>query len=62
MNSPAKPTTKEGLEAYREMAKASGMNTKDMLSYIGKKAHMPRSSEGEKKKQDARLEKLQSSE
>jgi hypothetical protein len=62
MKSPANPTTKEGLEAYRELKKASGMETKEMLEYIGRKAHMPRSSDGEKKKQESRLEKLQPSE
>lgn len=62
INSPASPITKEGLEAYREMKKASGMGTSEMLSYIGRKAHMPRSADGDKKKQDERLEKLQSSE
>ena len=62
MNSPANPATKKGLEAFREMKKASGMNTRDMLEYIGKKAHAPRPVEGDKKKQEARLEKLQPSE
>ena len=62
IHSPASPITKEGLEAYREMKKASGMGTMEMLNYIGRKAHMPRSADGEKKKQEERLEKLQSSE
>lgn len=61
MKSPANPTTKEGLEAYREMKKASGMNTQEMLEYIGRKAHMPRSADNDKKKQEERLEKLQPS-
>ena len=59
MNSPAAPTTKEGLEAFREMSRASGMNTNDMLKYIGKRSHLPRQVESDKKKQEERLEKLQ---
>lgn len=59
MNSPAKPTTKEGLEAYREMAKASGMTTNEMLKYIGKRSHFPRQIDTDKAKQDERLENLQ---
>lgn len=62
MNSPVNPTTKEGLEAFREMKKAAGMQTKEMLDYIGRKSHFPRQVEADKKKQDSRLENLQPSE
>lgn len=58
MNSPANPMTKEGLEAFREMKKASGMNTTEMFNYIGRKSRFPRGVDADKKKQEARLEKL----
>lgn len=59
LNSPANPTTPDGLKAYREMKKASGMNSHEMFQYIGRKAHMPRQVEADKKKQEERLEKLE---
>ena len=59
MNSPACPTTKEGLEAFREMSKASGMNTNEMLKYIGKRSHLPKQVDSDKQKQEHRLENLQ---
>ena len=58
IQSPANPTTKEGLEAFREMKKASGMSTNEMIGYIGKKSHFPRQVDNDKKKQETRLEKL----
>ena len=58
-NSPAFPATAEGLAAFREMQKASGMNTGDMLKYIGKRSHFPRQVDNDKVKQEQRLEKLE---
>lgn len=58
MNSPANPNTKEGLEAFRAMRKASGMDTQEMLKYIGKKSSLPRQQSEDNAKQEQRLEKL----
>lgn len=60
MESPANPLTSEGLTAFREMKKAAGMDTHDMIQYIGKKSNMPsqkRKTEDEQK-QESRLQKL----
>jgi len=53
MKSPASPMTQEGLKAFKEMKKASGLTTDDMLTYIGKKSRMPK--EDDKAKQEQRL-------
>ena len=58
INSPANPMTKEGLEAFRAMKKASGMDTHEMIKYIGHKSSLPRKQNEEKSKQEERLEKL----
>ena len=62
MNSPANPNTKEGLEAFRAMKKASGLDTQEMLKYIGRKSGLPRKASEDKAKQEQRLEKLNPSE
>ena len=60
MESPANPLTPEGLSAFREMKKAAGMDTHDMIQYIGKKSSVPRKKSEEQEKQDSRLQKLNS--
>ena len=59
MKSPASPTTQEGLKAFKEMKKASGLSTQAMLEYIGKKSRMPKKND-EKQKQETRLDILNS--
>lgn len=58
INSPANPMTKDGLEAFRAMKQAAGMNTDEMIKYIGNKSSLPRKQSEDKAKQEQRLEKL----
>ena len=57
LKSKASPTTPEGLKAFREIQKASGLSTTEIVKHIGRKSKLPK--EDEKKKQDARLEILE---
>lgn len=59
LKSPAAPTTKEGLQAYREMKKASGLSTGDLLEYVGKKSRMPSQAHNDKQQQEKRLQTLE---
>lgn len=58
LSTPANPNTPQGLAAFREMKQASGMSTQEMLHYIGKKSHFPRSVDSDKAKQEERLKNL----
>jgi hypothetical protein len=59
LTTPANPNTPQGLAAFREMRNASGMSTKEMLHYIGKKSHLPRNVDSDKAKQEERLKTLE---
>ena len=60
LNSPASPMTKEGLEAFRQLKKASGLSTRETLKYLGSK--QPKQPSKEEVKQDERLSNLKSTE
>ena len=60
LNSPASPMTKEGLFAFRQLKKASGLSTRETLKYLGSKEPKPKSKE--EAKQDERLNNLKSTE
>lgn len=58
MNSPANPLTKEGLQAFRAIKKASGLSTRETLEYLGSKP--PSKKPKEEVKQGERLANLTS--
>ena len=58
LQTPASPMTKTGLEAFREMKKSCGMDTPDILNYMGKKLRMPSQVKQDEAQQKKRIEML----
>ena len=58
VNSPASPLTQEGLHTFRLMKKASGLSIGETIEHIGRRGTQIKTTETDKQKQEARLEKL----
>jgi len=51
--------SKQGLEAFREMKKSSGMTTPDILNYMGKKSRLPSQAKQDAAQQEKRIQIIQ---